>query len=64
VSYSIFDAGNLVASFDAESEARAALDRLVAMSARGQDRLLLVALDGAGAPAADCTPGEPLVTTA
>jgi hypothetical protein len=64
MSYSIFDAGNLVASFDNEDEAHAALERLARESPETSDGLLLVAFDAAGNAVADCAPGERLVTAA
>lgn len=64
VTYSIFDAGNLVASFDREDEAYAALERLAAASGAAADGLLLVAFDDAGNAVADCAPGERIVTAA
>ena len=62
--YSIFDAGNLVASFDREDEAYDALERLAAASAEARDGLLLVAFDDAGNVIADCAPGERIVIAA
>jgi hypothetical protein len=62
MTYSIFDGGNLVASFDREDEAYTALERLV----EGGDGagLLLVAFDDAGNVIGDCAPGERLVAAA
>jgi hypothetical protein len=64
MTYSIFDAGNLVASFDREDEAYDALERLAAVNADVSDGLLLVAFDDAGNAVADCAPGERIVTAA
>lgn len=64
MTYSIFDTGNLVASFDREDEAYEALERLAAASPDAADGLLLVAFDDAGKPVADCAPGERIVTAA
>jgi hypothetical protein len=64
MTYSIFDAGNLVASFDRDDEAYAALERLAAASDDARDALLLVAFDDAGNVIADCAPGERIVTAA
>jgi hypothetical protein len=61
--FSIFDDGNLVASFDNEAEASDALGRLAA-DPKAAESLLLVAFDDAGEAVADCVPGEPLVIPA
>lgn len=56
MNYSIFDAGNLVASFGRKAPARAELDRLAEQDdARG--RLLLVEFDPAGNPVQQWVPG-------
>jgi hypothetical protein len=57
MTYSIFDTGNLVLSFDRQDAAYEALARLAQASA-GSDRLLLVAFDGDGNAIAECVPGE------
>jgi hypothetical protein len=62
--YSIFEACNLVASFDHVDAAYDALTRLGAASPEARDGLLLVAFDDAGNVIADCAPGEPIVTAA
>lgn len=64
MTYSIFDAGNLVASFDREDEAYTALERLAAANTDTRDALLLVAFDDAGHVIADCAPGERMVNAA
>jgi hypothetical protein len=64
MTYPIFDAGNLVASFDREEEAYDTLQRLAAVSADASDGLLLGAFDDAGNAVADCASGERVVTTA
>jgi hypothetical protein len=64
MTYSIFDAGNLVASFERDDEAYAALERLAAASDEARDGLLLVAFDDTGNVIADCAPGERIVTAA
>lgn len=58
MTYSIFDDGNLVASFDREDAATEALERIAKEDAASSDRLLLVAFDDEGKPVADCIPGE------
>jgi len=62
--YSIFEAGNLVASFDHVDAASEGLTRLAAASPEACDGLLLVAFDDAGNVIAECAPGEPVVTAA
>jgi len=64
MTYSIFDAGNLVASFDREDEAYRAIERLAAAGDEARDALLLVAFDDAGNVVADCGPGERIGTAA
>jgi hypothetical protein len=59
----IFDDGNLVDSFDDETEAANAL-RDLASSADAEPHLLLAAFDDAGELIADCVPGEQLVIPA
>lgn len=58
MTYSIFDTGNLVVSFDREDPAYEALDRLAAEDSGAEDRLLLVAFDDDGDVVYDCAPGE------
>jgi hypothetical protein len=62
--YAIFDAGNLVASFDREDDAYAVLERLAAASAEAREGLLLAAFDDAGYVIADSAPGERIVSAA
>lgn len=64
VTYSIFDTGSLVVSFDREDEAHDALERLAGNDAHVRGSLLLVAFDDAGNAVADCAPGERIVTSA
>lgn len=65
MTYSIFDNGNLVVSFDREDEAHEALERLAGgENLEAADGLLLVAFDDAGHAVADCAPGERIVTAA
>ena len=56
MTYSIFDTGNLVVSFDREEAANEALARLAQENT--SDRLLLVAFDDDGNAVAECVPGE------
>lgn len=59
MTYCIFDTGNLLASFEREQPALAALEQLAANAApEDRDRLLLVVFDDDGRPIADCAPGE------
>lgn len=64
MTYSIFDAGNLVVSFGREDEAYEALERLAGENQDAADDLLLVAFDDAGNAVADCAPGERIVSAA
>jgi predicted N-acetyltransferase YhbS len=48
MTYSIFDTGNLVASFEREDAAREALARIAEEAPEARDRLLLVAFDDDG----------------
>lgn len=64
MTYSIFDTGNLVVSFDREDEAYEALERLARERQDAADGLLLVAFDDAGSAIADCVPGERIVSAA
>jgi hypothetical protein len=57
---SIFDAGNLIASFGGEAEASAALERVATASAEARGGLLLVAFDDTGDVITECTPDEGL----
>jgi hypothetical protein len=58
MTYSIFDTGNLVVSFDREDDAYAALERFAQEAPEAGDRLLLVAFDAEGNAVDDCVPGE------
>lgn len=58
MTYSIFDTGNLVVSFDREDDAYEALERIAREAPDAQDRVLLVAFDDSGNPVSDCVPGE------
>jgi hypothetical protein len=60
--FSIFDVGNLVASFDNGAEAVRALERVATADAEPREGLLLVAFDEAGNVVADFAPGERTVT--
>lgn len=64
VTYSIFDSGNLVASFERDDEAYKALERLAVASVEAREALLLVAFDEAGNVIAECVPGERIVSAA
>lgn len=57
MTYSIFDAGNLVVSFDRKAPARAELNRLAEQDDDARGRLLLVAFDAAGDPVEQWVPG-------
>lgn len=58
MTYSIFDMGNLVVSFDREDAAYEALERIAREGIGAGDRLLLVAFDERGNAVSDCVPGE------
>lgn len=58
MTFSIFDSGNLVASFDQIDAAHEALERLAAANADSTERLLLVELSADGEIVADYAPGE------
>jgi len=60
MTYSIFDAGNLVASFNQPHEAQAAFERIVRENAPAHDRLLLVVFDDDGNSVGDYAPGDRL----
>lgn len=59
----IFDDGNLVDSFEDETEATKVLSEL-AQDPEAERHLVLVAFDASGEPVADCIPGERLVIPA
>jgi hypothetical protein len=61
MTYSIFDTGNLVVSFDREDAANEALARLAQEDTN--DRLVLVAFDDDGNAVAECVPGERIAHT-
>ncbi len=61
MTYSIFDDGNLVASFEHPGEAHNALSRIAAEDSYPIDTLLLVGFDERGYAVASCAPGESLV---
>ncbi|HKG39266.1 MAG TPA: hypothetical protein VKB25_09785 [Conexibacter sp.] len=58
MTYSIFDTGDLVVSFNRADEAQAAFDRIVRENAEARDRLLLVAFDDEGNAIGDYAPGD------
>jgi len=60
LTYSIFDNGNLVVSFDREDDACDAFDRIVDENRPAEDGLLLVVFDEDGRMVDDCAPGERL----
>jgi hypothetical protein len=64
MTYSIFDAGNLVVSFDQEDAAHDALERMVREDADAAGRLVLVAFDDSGNVVSDSAPGEPVTQVA
>jgi hypothetical protein len=57
MTFSIFDTGNLVVSFDEPDEARAELDRLIRNDPSSASRLLLVAFNEDGQVVDDFAPG-------
>jgi hypothetical protein len=58
MTYSIFDTGNLVVSFDREDAAHEALERIAHEAPEAEARLILVAFDDEGNAVSDCVPGE------
>jgi hypothetical protein len=58
MTYSIFDTGNLVVSFEREDEAQDALRRIAHHDPRAADDLLLVAFDDTGRVVSECVVGE------
>ncbi len=64
MTYSIFDTGNLVVSFEQEDAAYDAMNRIVRDDPASGDRLLLVAYDAQGRAVADCVPGERIAQAA
>jgi hypothetical protein len=59
MTYSIFDAGNLVVSCDDAEEAHEALDRLAREDGAAAERLVLVVFDEHGQPVDDAVPSAP-----
>jgi hypothetical protein len=57
MTFSIFDTGNLVVSFDEPDEARAELDRIIRNDPSSASRLLLVAFNEDGQVVDDFAPG-------
>lgn len=57
MTFSIFDTGNLVVSFDAPDEARAELDRIMRNDPSSASRLVLVAFNEDGQVVDDFAPG-------
>jgi hypothetical protein len=64
MTFSIFDNGNLVISFDQVGEAELALGRLAAADASAAESLVLFAFDATGEAVAHCVPGERLLIVA
>jgi hypothetical protein len=60
MTYSIFDNGNLIVSFDGEDDAYNAFVRIAAENSQANTGLLLVAFDGDGRVVDDCVPGTRL----
>ena len=58
MTYSIFDTGNLVVSYDEPEAAQEALARLAAAEPDGADRLLVIAFDDHGHVVDEFAPGE------
>jgi hypothetical protein len=57
MTFSVFDTGNLVVSFDEPDEARAELDRIMRNDPSSASRLLLVAFNEDGQVVDDFAPG-------
>jgi hypothetical protein len=57
MTFSIFDTGNLVVSFDEPDEARAELDRIMRNDPSSASRLVLVAFNEDGQVVDDFAPG-------
>jgi len=64
MTYSIFDAGNLVVSFEREDAAHDALERMVREGADAESRLVLIAFDDDGNVVSDRVPGEHITQAA
>lgn len=60
MTYSIFDNGNLVVSYDRARDAYEAFERILAANPDGDGGLLLVAFDEHGRIVDDCAPGARL----
>lgn len=60
--FSIFDTGNLIATFTDAPTAYTTLDHLARHSPETSERLLLVAFDETGNPFDDCIPGGRLTS--
>jgi hypothetical protein len=58
MTYSIFDTGNLVVSYDQEEPARTALARIAAETPAADECLLLVAFDDEGHVVDEVVPGH------
>jgi hypothetical protein len=57
MTFSVFDTGNLVVSFDEPDEARAELDRIMRNDPSSASRLVLVAFNEDGQVVDDFAPG-------
>ena len=64
MTYAIFDAGNLVISFEGEEDAYRALERLAEESPDSSGGLLVVVFDAAGNAIANRAPGERIASAA
>ena len=58
MTFSIFESGNLVVSFDEEAAAQAALERIAEEAPDSADLLLLVAFDDEGKVVGEAMPGQ------
>ena len=58
MTFSLFDTGNLVVSFDQEHAAQAALDRIVQEDPEAADRVVVIVFDDAGHAVDDFAPGD------
>jgi hypothetical protein len=58
MTFSIFDSGNLVASYDDERVAMDALSQVVHDDPESADDVVLVRFDDAGEPVGDAVPGS------
>lgn len=64
MTYSIFDNGNLVASFLVKDEAYVALERIAREDPAARERIVLFAFDDDGNVVDDCVPGERIARAA